>query len=638
MAELKAEIQARFEQVVRELESVSDATEEVEARFLKLSGAAVEFDKVTQKFQKTLQDGNDVFRTAISDQEGLNAIGIKTSAQFKQQIRVLLQLRKAYQSDAAVVAQLDRQLESLGAQVGRVNKGARGSSQVFFQAGQAVSDFASAGILGAANNLEVLALQLGASGPVLIGLSALAAAAIVFKDDISAAFSGLDAELEGLRDKTKEVADSLISINKTVKVSFDGSQEELEQSGKKVDEIVSKLEARVAALRGAIGTAQAGGRGPGGATFNALADVSGLQEELDSVLRVLTRYQGIQESINSQVEDEKVLRETIGDIETLGLNRKEEAVKKSREEKTLLEQALEANQKLKTTLESLRNLDTDRLGQILLQNNGLREQIKIVQRIAEEQAKAARVAASSLGGFTAVQGQGLSSQGAVTPIEDIITDIRKRAAEDKRTKLDLPVNLDPQLVDEVTAAYDRQQEAIAETAAQAEQLAGVVAGGLTDAISSFFTAVGSGDDPFTALRQSIGNFAVDLGRTVIGFAIAGDAIKNFVQSAPGVGIAAGAGLIALGSALKKSAQEKTNSFVAGGASASAASGINGPEYLGNDPRRGNQGIERSYEPGYNPISSLAQFSVPEFTFRIMGEDLVAVSDKNTRRQSRTRGR
>lgn len=551
--------------------------------------------------------------------------------ELKQTAQGADQLEAEFNQAGVAATRLDQNLS-------KVNRNARGSSQVFFQAGQAVSDFASAGILGAANNLEFLALQLGASGPVLIGLSALAAAAIVFRDDLSAAFTGLDADLENLKTKTKEVADSLISINKTVKVSFDGSQEELEQSAQKVDEIVSRLESRVAALRGAIGARQTGRGGPGGITFNALADVSGLQDELDSVLRVLTRYQGIQESINTQVEDEKVLRETIGDIETLGLNKKEEAVKKGREEKTLLDQALEANQKLKTTLESLRNLDTDRLGQILLQNNGLREQIKIVQRIAEEQAKAARVAASSLGGFTAVQGRGLSAQGAVTPIEDIITDIRKRAAEDKRTKLDLPVNLDPQLVDEVTAAYDRQQEAIAETAAQAEQLAGVVAGGLTDAISSFFTAVGSGDDPFTALRQSIGNFAVDLGRTVIGFAIAGDAIKNFVQSAPGVGIAAGAGLIALGSALKKSAQEKTNSFVAGGASASAASGINGPEYLGNDPRRGNQGIERSYEPGYNPISSLAQFSVPEFTFRIMGEDLVAVSDKNTRRQSRTRGR
>lgn len=539
-------------------------------------------------------------------------------------------LEKEFKQAGNAALGLDKNLDKAAVSLQKVNRSAGKSSQIFFQAGQAVSDFAVAGVLGAANNIEFLALQLGASGPLIAGITALTVASLLFQDQLSKAFDDLFVDLDELQGKSKDVADSLIQINKDLKISFGGTLDELKDSSIIVDGIVENLQGRIKSLQ----SERRGGFALGGVTpgvSSQLAeDFSEIDDSILSIEKVLAKQLGIQESLNDKIEEETLLLEVIEELKKSGLKFTEEDIETGNKKKTQLEQAREVNTKLLAQLEALRNLDTSRLGQIIEQNRELREQIKVVQRLNDLRVNGAL----GIPGLERI-GLGLSTGEGATPIGDLIGGINDRERQRKKNELALARTLDPDLLDEATEAQDRQTEAIARTTDRAEELSSVISGGLTDAISSFAEAIGSGEDPFTALRQSIGNFAIDMGRTVIGFAIAGDAIKTFIKSAPGVGIVAGAGLIALGSALKKSAQSKVDSF-AGSASSSAVGQI--PIA---DPRQGRDGRFRrdtaQFEPGFQPISSLANFSIPEFQFRLIGEDFVAGTDKNVQRQTRTRG-
>lgn len=538
-------------------------------------------------------------------------------------------LEREFKQAGAAAQVMDTQVTKAATAVTTMNRSAGKSSQIFFQAGQAISDFAVAGVLGAANNIEFLALQLGASGPLIAGITALSVAALVFRDDLDEAFSGLFGNLDEIQEKTKEVADSLISINRAIKVSFGGTLDELKRDSERVDEVVASLQKRLEGLRLRVGQAQTG-TATGFTTFiPSSPEIERLKTVIESIEPVLARQLAIQESLNEKIAEEEVLKETIAALDGTTLVRKEEEVKKEKEKTTELDKAVELNNKLIEQLESLRDIDTSRLGQILTQNDALREQIKVVQRLNEERAKNA--GALGISGLSTI-GAGLSSEGAVTPIDEVLAGIAGRRKARQKNRLEAR-ELDPELINEVAEATNRQADAIAEATARSEELAGVVRNNLTDAFSSFFEAIGSGDDPFTSLRASIGAFAIDMGKTLIGFGISGLAIKRFIAN-PATAIAAGAGLVVLGAALKKSAESKAAAFTGSSTSSSAATAIA-------DPRQGRDGRFRrdtsQFESGYQPISTLADFRVPEFRFKLQGEDFVAGSDKTIQRQSRTRG-
>jgi len=116
-----------------------------------------------------------------------------------------------------------------GNSIQRAGRQTAGFSQFIFQSGQAVSDFAVAGVLGAANNIEFLTQQfvnmrrqaggtkafftglVGAlAGPagLIAAISAASAALLIFGDDIERALRPLNQRIK----ETKEGLEGLIKI------------------------------------------------------------------------------------------------------------------------------------------------------------------------------------------------------------------------------------------------------------------------------------------------------------------------------------------------------------------------------------------------------------------------------------------
>lgn len=614
------------------------------------------------------------FSDVIRETRKLNSEIAKAEREFK---RAAVAGKGYDASMSALAVSSDDAAES----VGRLNTRAGKSSAIFFQAGQAISDFAVAGVLGAANNLELLAFQLGASGPVIAGITALTVSALVFRDEIEEAFAPLSSltrdAREGIEELLKVIGGenrSLLLFESQIPAALEEQKRLVEELNSEYEELLPKLDLQ-RALLGDFITDRFRARLPAflvplTEVEKNLAKAQGALEALEKQQESLNKEQAAfaQGSLNSTLALNRQVEESVRlGIERLGLEKEiasvsqeelfsvlergeleqfiqelqEKRKKNVREEKTLLERTEDINKRLKDQLEGLRDIDNSRLGILLLQNAELRDQIRLEQEAAQARARIAGVerperpsipvaeqedifAGPQFDDIIGFQFEPLLLSGGV--LSAVATNAGTVAAQ-VAAAFDLEDPIEIGFVDPMKRAEE-----------QAEQLASVISGGLTNSFSSFFEAIGGGEDPFSALRNSIGDFAIDIGRTVIGFAFAGDAIKNFVKNAPGVGIAAGVALVGLGSALKRSAEEKTNNFVAG-AGVGGRSAPDRPPII--DPRQGRDGRFRrnleQFESGFVPQSSLASSGLLDLRFAIAGEDLVAVSDKNQRRQGRTRG-
>lgn len=540
--------------------------------------------------------------------------------------------------------------------VKNVGKNTRNMSAIVFQAGQAVSDFAVAGILGAANNLEFLAFQLGLGAPVMIGLTALTTGFIVFGDEI---LNALDPAINRL----KEVESGLGEVLKLV----DGGNRDIPFLSDQIPAIINELEAVEKALKNTEREARAAlSQGFGDATTEniknvslALADVQGglaffreeqekaLQEaqalgaaqrsetlELNQVridvIRVRAEELGLAKEIEG-VSNQKLLRlDAEGKIESFLAEMKEKQAKAQKDVVTDLQRAERLNARLLTQLEGLRSLASSRYGAILQQNDALRDQIAIVKRLNEERLKRGGALGDEL---SPISGQGIDTD-AVTPLNDLV-----RQLNEERNKLRrelLPSNslrqLDDDVVDDIEAQADRSMQALRGMREEVEDLNQSINSGLVGAFSSLAVSIGNGDSLFDGLRESIGSFAVDLGRTVIGFGITGESIKQFITNPLGA-IVAGGSLIALGTALKRKAESQTQSFVSGGGGRAFTPAP--------DPRQGRDGrFQRNtsdFQSGFTPLPPFnTGIDVLPFEFRLNGEDLVASNRRTSRRQDRTR--
>ena len=654
MAELAIEIVANAQSLNTELAKAQTGVKSLDATLIKLGKTSISLNTATNEFVTQLAAGTGVIQQTADAQQVLNAVGVRTSRQFQEQIRVLTTLRSAYRNDIAVVRQLDQQLELLQRQAAGVNRAMVGvgrstgkTSQVFFQAGQAVSDFAVAGIRGAANNLEFLALQLGASGPLILAITAATVAFIAFEDQIINAVSGGGAALKELTKDVKDVSDSLIQLSKDTKVTFSGSLSDLESDAERVTSIINALEEEAKKLRLQVAQEQTQDSGRG-ATFVATLSEEGqkAKEELSRVNDVLARQKGIRDSLNETIQEEKILQQVIADLEGTSLNRKEEEVKKEKEKVSELEKLVKKNEELLAILDKARRGEDDKLLALRDQNKALTEQIKIVREIN----KARNEFGSLDAGASSVTGAGLIAPGAGATFSEAGGFNFRGIAEGDRQGLidqlrgDDPIeqlsaalslgleNLRPPPPD-VAEGLDEIGESTQRLIDLNQQLADSFRGALTDSVTSFFAALGTGGDPFKALRTSVGSFMVDMGRTFIAFGIAGESIKAFAKGNPVAAIIAGGALVALGSALKKSAEDKASNFGSGAVSAQDA----GPGFV--DPRQGRTGrFQRdtdSLVEARSPFGLDNLRIIGEFTQR--GTDMVAVVERVQRRQTRTRG-
>ena len=92
-------------------------------------------------------------------------------------------------------------------------------------------------------------------------------------------------------------------------------------------------------------------------------------------------------------------------------------------------------------------------------------------------------------------------------------------------------------------------------------LGGAIASGIEDMASSIGDAIGSGENVFNAigdsLTKTIASLAKTIGKQMIAFGTAGIALKNMTKN-PYLSVAAGAALVALGSAAQSSVSKTLN--------------------------------------------------------------------------------
>lgn len=543
-------------------------------------------------------------------------------------------------------------LDDIPPKLDDVNRKVKSSSVIWFQAGQAISDFAVAGPLGAANNIEFLAAQMGVGGPLLAGVAVATTAFIVFGDDIARAFAPVNQRVDELKESFGELLNVIEGPDADRSIFLFDTQ--LPSAIAETRAEIEKLEADLKQSR-LFGTG-ATIVGLLGGIRNPFADITPTEEELGRTKAFLQELEARLEKINNnQSAFEKGLAsrqsqiaqtaaaslrfdleraglqdkiKDIGDDELLQMERKvgfERLVadlrgKGAREQLTLLEKARESNERLKEQLMALRDTENSRLGQILQQNQQLQEQIRIVKRLNAERAKND----GSLGvNVSSVSGAGFDT--TPQPIGELIGDLQKREAEQRKNLLS-PRLLDDEVVNQYENAADRYINASLRMKEANEQLASSIETGVQGAITSLATSIGSGDSMFDALRESIGSFAVQVGQTLIGFGTAGLGLQTFITNPAGA-IIAGTALVGLGSALKSSVSKQTSSFAASGAAGA-------PDQPGRiDPRAGRR-FQRGYEP-IAPTTLLDRLNlIGQFTLR--GEDLTASVDTTRRRQGRTR--
>jgi hypothetical protein len=564
----------------------------------------------------------DIIADATSAQKAFNEV--KKSAQAAEQ--ELLDV-----GDAA---------ETVTRSTGRLTRSARQNQQAFFQLGQTISDFATAGLRGALNNIEFLAFQLGVGGPLILALSAVGVAFIAFGDDITKALQPakeeikrITAAMEGLVDVQSDI------VSSTTLKGIEQANSALRQQ----EAIVANLRAQVRETRKSF-------LGDDGLFFgfDARVPLTGLNEvekQLKAAEAVLEdiekRVQGITDkedaftaALNNPVIALQNQWQNNADVIKALDDLYEDLNEKQKGTLNIFEKIVEKNAQLTEDVSVLRAADQDRLGALLQQNQVLAAQVKNIQ----EQARIA----SFLSGIDIRQSPGAASfeqkdefpsEGgglinATSELEEAILKLQPLQVASVEISKELA-----DVIEELGFDYNNLTDAQVRIIELNLELADSVRNGLTDAFVDFFDAIGSGGDPFAALRGSIGSFMQDLGRTFIGFGIAGESIKAFSKGNPGLAIIAGAGLVALGAALKKSAESKASSFGQGGGREDAP---DVPGFV--DPRQGRTGRFQRNTDALLGAQGPNEYGVSIFgEFVQRGTDLVAVVDGTNRRQERTLG-
>ena len=266
---------------------------------------------------------------------------------------------------------------------------------------------------------------------------------------------------------------------------------------------------------------------------------------------------------------------------------KEKKAKNTSTELNELEKVLKTNRELRELLDQTVSGERDQFLMIQQQNRMLREQLELQERIARE--RQIREGINVVGGTVATFSQTNEFAGVgdlektVSRMQSLrvqafeVANITKEMAESIGFNLQELSDRQISTLDSIISGANVSQSALLDIAltasesaefmsdewvksvqrmiAETEQLNSVVRNGLGNIIADFAAGIGEGD-PFSALRQSVGSFAQDLGRTFIGFGVAGESLKAFLNKNPGAAIVAGASLVGLGAALKKTAQNK----------------------------------------------------------------------------------
>ena len=678
MSEISFDIVASAENSQAELAKMSTGIADLEGKVISLGRSGIKLNTATDHFFAELATGNEVLQRTVSAQEALNAVGVRTSRQFQEQIRILTALRKAHQDDINVVAQLDRQLELLQLQLGRTNAGmatvtrtSGRSQQAFFQVGQAISDFSAAGLRGALNNLEFLAFQLGASGPIILGLTALGVAFIAFGDDIERAFRPIEDRLN----KTKEALEGLIEIANEGVVST-VTLRNLDEANR----ALTQQQAVVAALRAEVRETRKEFLGDDGLFFGFDARVPFTQ--LNQAEKELADARAVLDDLEEQVESliskeaafESALRNPVIALRA-ELQKNEELVKALDElyddivenqssQRSGLDALLEKNTAMRKELEAISNIGEMRLGNALEENRLLSKKIEALKEEARIRASLAKIELRDSPAVAAFsQRDQLLGPNRVNPVtgaeEDVIAGgLSKLTIDTEEASLRLSSVLG-QMGINFSDLSDAQAEAFegivsgADLSAEAFERASISASefllntreGAIVTAGIMADAAGTISSAFSAAYDASGEKARAFFGLSKAFSIAQALISTYEGANKALAtlpppfsfIAAGAVVTAGLANVAKIASTKPGS--SGSASSSGGTSVSGSGFI--DPRqgRGEQRFQRD-----TSSAGFLDFRVPDVSFieiggefTLNGSNLTASVERTQRRQQRTRG-
>ena len=598
------------------------------------------------------------------------------------------QVNAALKQTAPSAKQATAAMNDLGAASAKAGNAAKGSSQKFFQAGQAISDFSVAGIRGAANNFEFLALQLGLSGPLLLSISAATSALVVFGDDIVKALNPIGtkakeirAELSDLLSVISEDRPDLVLLERQLPGAIENVKQQIEDLNKQIQNRLGNQDpGALSQLFPSLFASEAEQR--------QLADLKAVLEDFEdrySKLQIQRRafeaagrsdavtgnkgaadeLRARLESLGLQREAEKLSNKALliaieqGKVEELIAKLKKQHANATREEVTELDRAQKKVQELASELDQRRRGELDTLTALRDQARALQAQIELVKRLDE-----ARKQQAERG--TPQRAQAAAQQNPDISVAEFLRQQQARERERQAGLLEaraLPDGVAQDVAERTAEAQRALQAEFATSIALADELAAAINYGLSDSLvtlaDAFGTAITSSegfDGIGNTVLLTLADLAGNVGRIAIGTGIAIEGIKKALQTLnPIVAIGAGVALVALSAAVKSKLSKAGggsggygggSNFGAGGASSSLGGASQqrldalGFERLPNGAvvPAGSFQPSAPQAPGYTPLApSTAQRVIVEGTFDLEGENLRAAVRNTDKRVEKTRG-
>lgn len=378
-----------------------------------LAGTTLRYNAAAQQFVS--QSGR-----FVGQQKALAQAGLVTTRQLTEQIQTYDQLIVRYKDDLVLTQQLVARKQQLLNSFGTQGRALRTNTQLYFQAGQAISDFAVAGVRGAANNIEFLAAQLGASGPLIIGISLASAAFFAFGDDILRALDPVGQKVkelsEGFSDVLRiidgqrpdlflfedqipaamaEAQDAVRSLREELQGLIGANQGSPELSflnREQIREVQVEL-ARAETLIGQIEERQEDLARLNEQAFTSRTLSAVRQNELlASTLRADLERIGLAEELNDVSNEQLVTLTRQGQLREFVLKLQEDSAKAGARESTELERAREKLEEIRAELDRRRGGELSVLDRVRDQTVQLREQLVLVKRLNEDRALQARIA------------------------------------------------------------------------------------------------------------------------------------------------------------------------------------------------------------------------------------------------------
>ena len=598
----------------------------------------------------------------------------------------------ALRQSAPASKQAAAAMNDMAAASAKAGASAKGSSQKFFQLGQAISDFSVAGIRGAANNLEFLALQIGVGGPLLLAISAATSALVVFGDDILRALDPVGERVKELKKGLEDV----LTVIETRNVDLFLFEEQLPAAIAEAEEDVKRIKEELATLRpqgqfGQGAVVDFFGTNPGVKQLKEdLADAKALIEDLQAKQEELRRRDeaaGAGRTLTAIRENEeagKALRAEIerigladqlgritdqqlvqitreGDLREFILGLQEKAAKAGRKRLTDLEREQKKVAELTSELEQRRSGELDTLTVLRDQTAELQKQIARVKALNIARNEQAARGTPQRAGIAGLQ----LPDGSIGATLDNLRKAREQEQKDRQRNeigseflRTIPESTIQEVTDQAAKSQQALRDEFALTMDMASALAAEINYGLSDSLISLADSFGvalTSSEGFQGLGNTVlltlADLAGNVGRIAIGTGIAIAGIKKALETLnPIVAIGAGVALVALSAAVKS----KLGAAAGGGSSYSGGGGAGSSLSGASQERLDALGYERlpngavvpagAFQPSapdsvsYTPLPPAnAQRVIVEGTFDLEGENLRAAVRNTDKRVEKTRG-